>query len=76
MAHAHRIAEKHGLYFVPVNEKGHTAYVLYRKLPEGSPRHGARIARRKNEGSLLKLVEIVAGVADAPPAPKPEEPAL
>ena len=74
---AHRIAEDHGLFFVPVQEGmvggWRRAWVLYRKNPHGV-RH-IRICRCSTPGTLLSQVKKAAGVAGTEPAPQ-DEPAL
>lgn len=73
---AHRIAEEHGLFYVPVTEGIRRAWVVYRRNPHGP--HW-RIGRCSTAGKLLNLVKHAAGVADESPkqpAPAKEESAF
>lgn len=73
MAEIIRICKKSRLYFVSVDDKGHGAYVLYRRRPEGDPRQdGIRINKcRGGERALLNMTKRAAGIPTAT-APKPD----
>lgn len=62
---ARQIAEAHHLFIVEVRDKVgdeyYTAYVVYRRNPEGG--RGTRIGKRRNPSALLHLVRTCAGVA-------------
>jgi hypothetical protein len=68
---AHRIADTHGLFFVPVTEGTRRAWVVYRKNPTPGQR-AIRVGRRCGASPLLSLVKHAAGIAKEPPRPAEE----
>lgn len=62
---ARQLAEKHNLYIVEVqdvvNHQPVTAYVVYRKAPNGA--QNARLGKRHAASALLSLVRHLAGIA-------------
>ncbi len=57
---AREIAKGHGLYIVEVTEKGHAAWVVYRRGTNGSD--SIRLFRASNAAALLRRVRTTAGV--------------
>lgn len=79
MAEIVAICKQRHLYFVPINDKGRRAYVIYRRRPEDDPRQGGiRINKcRGGERALLNMIKRAAGIAPgSTPTPDPKESAF
>ena len=70
MGEAIAICKKHRLYFVRDKDRGR-GYLLFRKRPEGDPRHGG-IFVDKTDGAERALLNMVRRAAGEPVQPQPE----